>query len=168
MCEFSIPKCGGVLGGNGQDGAEKQNVVLTWFRLMTLSSGLEVPRGPGRRSPGARSQKVSKKSRKSLLDLGSRKSEKSLEKGPKSQKKSENGFFLTFRTFFATFFRLSGPRARETFSRLFGFGPRDSFSQVHGTSSPVILVADIHQRAFQVFAGDPFTQRWCIDSGFLK
>ena len=38
-CEFSIPKCGGVLGGNDQNRAEKQNVVLTWFRPMTWSSG---------------------------------------------------------------------------------------------------------------------------------
>ena len=34
-----MPKCGGVLGGNGQNGAEKQNVVLTWFRPVTWSSG---------------------------------------------------------------------------------------------------------------------------------
>ena len=32
LCEFSIPKCGGVLGGNDQNRAEKQNVVLTCFR----------------------------------------------------------------------------------------------------------------------------------------
>ena len=32
LCEFSIPKCGGVLGGNDQNRVEKQNVVLTWFR----------------------------------------------------------------------------------------------------------------------------------------
>ena len=30
LCELSIPKCGGVLGGNDQNRAEKQNVVLTW------------------------------------------------------------------------------------------------------------------------------------------
>ena len=39
LCEFSIPKCGGVLGGNDQNRAEKQNVVLTWFRPVTRSSG---------------------------------------------------------------------------------------------------------------------------------
>ena len=39
LCEFSIPKCGGVLGGNDQNRAEKQNVVLTWFRPVTWSSG---------------------------------------------------------------------------------------------------------------------------------
>ena len=39
LCEFSIPKCGGVLGGNDQNRAEKQNVVLTWFRPLTWSSG---------------------------------------------------------------------------------------------------------------------------------
>ena len=83
-------------------------------------------RGPGRRSLGARSQKVSKKVSKKSPRAGSQKSEKSLENGPKSPKKSENGFLETFRTFFETFFGLSGPWARETFSRLFGFGPRDS------------------------------------------
>ena len=31
LCEFSIPKCGGVLGGNDQN--------LTWFRPVTWSSG---------------------------------------------------------------------------------------------------------------------------------
>ena len=39
LCELSIPKCGGVLGGNDQNRAEKQNVVLTWFRPVTWSSG---------------------------------------------------------------------------------------------------------------------------------
>ena len=39
LCEFSIPKCGGVLGGNDQNRVEKQNVVLTWFRPVTWSSG---------------------------------------------------------------------------------------------------------------------------------
>ena len=39
LCEFSIPKCGGVLGGNDQNRAEKQNVVPTWFRPVTWSSG---------------------------------------------------------------------------------------------------------------------------------
>ena len=39
MCECSIPKCGGVLGGNDQNRAEKQNVVLTSFRPVTWSSG---------------------------------------------------------------------------------------------------------------------------------
>ena len=38
LCEFSIPKCGGVLGGNDQNRAEKQNVVLTWFRPVTWPS----------------------------------------------------------------------------------------------------------------------------------
>ena len=80
-------------------------------------------RGPGRRSLGARSQKVSTKSRKSLLGPGPQKSEERLKKVSKKvrkvKKKSENGFLETFRTSFETFFRLSGPRARETFSRLF-------------------------------------------------
>ena len=78
---------------------------------------------------------------------GSQTSEKSLEEGPKSPTKSDNGFgdflglFETFfqaaarllfrdffsRLFFETFFR-------DFFPRLFGFGPRDSLSQVHGTS----------------------------------
>ena len=31
--------CGGLLGGNDKSRAEKQNVVLTWFRPMTWSSG---------------------------------------------------------------------------------------------------------------------------------
>ena len=39
LCEFSIPECGGFLGGNDQDRVEKQNVVLTWFRPVTWSSG---------------------------------------------------------------------------------------------------------------------------------
>ena len=39
LCKFSIPKCGGVLGGNDQNRAEKQNVVLTWFWPVTRSSG---------------------------------------------------------------------------------------------------------------------------------
>ena len=39
LCELSIPKCGGVLGGNAQNRAEKRNVVLTWFRPVTWSSG---------------------------------------------------------------------------------------------------------------------------------
>ena len=39
FCEFSIPKCGGILGGNDQNRADKQNVVLTWFRPVTWSSG---------------------------------------------------------------------------------------------------------------------------------
>ena len=39
LSEFSIPKCGGILGGNDQNRAEKQNVVLTWFRPVTWSSG---------------------------------------------------------------------------------------------------------------------------------
>ena len=38
LCEFSFPKCGGVLGGNDQNRAEKQNVVLTSFRPVTWSS----------------------------------------------------------------------------------------------------------------------------------
>ena len=68
------------------------------------------------------------------------------------------GFWRLFSNFFETFFRLSGARARETFSRLFrdffetfsrlfrdffetfsrlfrDFALRDSFSQVHGTST---------------------------------
>ena len=39
LCQFSISKCGGALGGNDQNRAEKQNVVLTWFRPVTWSSG---------------------------------------------------------------------------------------------------------------------------------
>ena len=39
LCRFSKPKCGGVLGANDQNRAEKQNVVLTWFRPVTWSSG---------------------------------------------------------------------------------------------------------------------------------
>ena len=44
LCVLSTPKCGGVLEGNDQNRAEKQNVVLTWFRPVTWSSG-----HPGRR-----------------------------------------------------------------------------------------------------------------------
>ena len=39
LCEFSTPTCGGVLGGSDQNRAEEQNVVLTWFRPVTGSSG---------------------------------------------------------------------------------------------------------------------------------
>ena len=58
-------------------------------------------RGPGRRSLGARIQKVSKKSRQSLPGLGSRKSEKkSRKRSEKSPQKPIFRLFLTFRTFF--------------------------------------------------------------------
>ena len=50
LCQFSIPKCGGALGGNDQNRAEKQNVVLTWFRPVTRSSG-----HLGRRTKGGKS-----------------------------------------------------------------------------------------------------------------
>ena len=80
-------------------------------------------------------KKVSKKS----PGPGSQKSEKSLEKGPKSLQKPIFGLFFDFSDLFRDFFRTFGARPRETFFetffRLFGFGPRDSFSQVHGTSS---------------------------------
>ena len=104
-------------------------------------------RGPGRRSLGAKSQKVSKKSLKSLPEppgasrpRGPKSPKKVSTKVRKVSKKSENGLFSeTFQTFFETFFGLLGPRGREapgdffeTFWRLFGFWPRDSFSQVHG------------------------------------
>ena len=39
LCEFSVPKCGGVLGGNDHNRAEKQNVVLARFRPVTGPSG---------------------------------------------------------------------------------------------------------------------------------
>ena len=95
---------------------------------------------PGRRSLGAKSQKVSKKSRKSLPARGPESPEKVSKKVRKVSKNPFSDFFLTFRSFFETFFGLlHGARPRETifetFLRLFGFGPRDSFSQVHGTST---------------------------------
>ena len=46
--EFSITKCRGVLGGDDQNRAEKQNVVLTWFRPVTWSE----PGDLGRREVG--------------------------------------------------------------------------------------------------------------------
>ena len=91
-------------------------------------------RRPGRRSLGARSQKVSKNVSKKSPGAGAQQSEKSLEKGPKSLRKPIFRLFLDFSDLFRDFFRTFGPRPRETFLRLFGFGPRDSFSQVHGTS----------------------------------
>ena len=39
LCDFSIPNCAGVLKRKDQNRAEKQNVVLTWFRPVTWSSG---------------------------------------------------------------------------------------------------------------------------------
>ena len=91
-------------------------------------SALELRfRGPGRRSLGARSQKVSKKSRKSLPGPGPKSPKKVSKKVRKVKKKSENGFSETFRTFFETFFRTFWLLAWETFSRLFrdflAFGP---------------------------------------------
>ena len=110
--------------------------ALKQFRqAWVLCFGLRF-RGPGRRSLGAKSQKVSKKSRKSLEKAGVPEvREKSLEKGPKSLQKPIFRLFFDFPDLFRDFFQTFATPARETFLRLFGFWPRDSFSQVHGTSS---------------------------------
>ena len=61
----------------------------------------------------------SKKSRKKSPGAGPQKSEKSLEKGPKSQKKVWKWVFGDFSDLFRDFFRTFGAPGRETFSRLF-------------------------------------------------
>ena len=96
-------------------------------------------RGPGRRSLGARSQKVSKKSRKKSPGTGSQKSEKKISKKVRKVKGNLKIWVLgdfsdLFRDNFQTFGAPGPGDFFETFLRLFGFGPRDSFSQVRGTS----------------------------------
>ena len=76
-------------------------------------------RGPGRRSLGARSQKEAKKSRKKSPGAGAQKSEKSLEKGPKSLRKPIFRLLFDFSDLLRDFFRTFGPRPRETFFETF-------------------------------------------------
>ena len=109
--------CGEFLGGGANFflGAESPtkfpNYVITLFLRF---------RGPGRRSLGARSQKVSEKSRKKSPGAGPQKSEKSLEKGPKGQKSLKMGFG-DFSDLFRDFLRTFGTPG---LSRLFrDFGP---------------------------------------------
>ena len=78
-------------------------------------------RGPGRRSFGARRQKKNlKKVSKRSPGAGPQESEKSFEKGPKSQKKIlKMGFWSLFGPFSRLFSGLFGAPGREIFSRLF-------------------------------------------------
>ena len=85
---------------------------------------------------GPKAKKSQKKSRKKSPGAGLQKSEKSLGKGPKVKKESENGFLETFRTFCETLFGLLQPdpgRLFQDFFETFGLLARDSLSQVHGT-----------------------------------
>ena len=83
-------------------------------------------RGPGRRSLGAKSQKVSKKSRESLPGPGPgapkvrKKSRKRSEKSPKSLKAGFWRLFGPSSRLFSDFGDSGAGRPRETFSRLFG------------------------------------------------
>ena len=107
-----------------------------------FGSRFEVPWSWERESRGQQPESLQKVSKKSpgvgRPGPGSQKSEKGLEKGPKSlQNPLSDFFFWTFRAFFETFFRTFQPvpgRLFRDFARLLGFGLRDSLSQVHGTS----------------------------------
>ena len=80
---------------------------------------VEVPSAWEKESRGQKPKSLKKVSKKSP-GAGSQKSEKSLEKGPKSQKKSlKMGFLETFRTFFETFFGLLGPGPGRLFRDFF-------------------------------------------------
>ena len=77
-------------------------------------------RGPGRRSLGAKSQKVSKKSRKSLLAQGPKSPKKVSKKVQKVSKNPFSDLFLTFLSgLFRDFFRTFGARPREIFFETF-------------------------------------------------
>ena len=84
--------------GSFGDSPRQGEPALAWGRG-PRAGGVELRfRGPGRRSLGARSQKVSKKSRKSLEKVSRARGPESLKKVSKKvrkvKKKSENGLFF--------------------------------------------------------------------------
>ena len=99
---------------------------------------VEVPWAWETESRGQMPKSLKKVSKKSP-GAGAQKSEKSLEKGPKSLRKPIFRLSFDFSDLFRDFFRTFGPQPWETFFRdffeTFWLRPRDSFSQVHGTSN---------------------------------
>ena len=140
--------------GDARPGRLFLKIVRLWARRAQETPvailGLRL-RGPGRRSLGAKSQKVSKKSPRASQPRGPKSPKKVSKKVRKVSKKSENGFlgglFRPFSRLFSDFWDPGAGRPRETFSRLFGDflvfdpetpSPRSTEPQFWGDSQPLV------------------------------